>query len=212
MNKIVEYAYTHFPYDVFTDRDIAQLTADGSSDSRYGLVKRSLKKGEIIRIRRGLYCLPKKYERKPLNLYNIAQLIYGPSYISLESALSYHGWIPEGVFVTTSASMERSRSYKTAIGDFDYRRVIQERFYDDVDYIAADDISFFMAKPLKALCDYVYVYKKAWVSVDPLKKSLRIEEDALTGIKSEEFDRLSQNYHSRRVQAFIKGVRKDLGV
>ena len=105
MNKIIEYVYEHLPYDVFTDRDIAQLILRGSKDSRYGLIKRALKKSEIIRIRRGLYCLAKKYERRPLNLFSIAQLIYGPSYVSLESALSYHGWVPEGVFMTTSVSM-----------------------------------------------------------------------------------------------------------
>ncbi len=51
----------------------------GSEDRRYGLVKRALASGEIIRIRRGLYCLAPKYQKKSVNLYAMAQRVHGPS-------------------------------------------------------------------------------------------------------------------------------------
>lgn len=212
MNTVIEYVYTRLPHDVFTDKDIAQLSPQSSGNSRYGLIKRALKRGEIIRIRRGLYCLAQKYQRRPLNHFSIAQLIYGPSYISLESALSYHGWIPEGVFTTASVSMPRSRAYKTMIGNFVYMRVAQERFYEMVEYIDEGGSPFFVATPLKALCDYIYVYKKPWVSVEPLKQSLRVDDEMFGQIKKDDLDMLYVNYRNHRVKEFLSGVRKDLGV
>ncbi len=213
MNKAVEFVYTHLPYDVFTDRDVALLMGPERSDySRHGLVKRALHKGDILRIRRGIYCLAKKYQRQPLNYFSLAQLIYGPSYISLESALSYHGWIPEGVFMVTSVSLERSRTFQTPLGGFSYQRVVQEQFYEHVDRVESEGLPFFLARPFKALCDYFYVHRQNWRSVRPLQESLRIEDDMLGQITRSDLDCLYENYRSRRVKTFIMGVRKDLGL
>lgn len=210
MDKITETIFTHLPYDLFTDKDIAALTADKNDNSRQGLIKRALKKHDIIRIKRGLYCLAKKYQRRSLNKFCVAQILYGPSYISLESALSYHGWIPEGVISTTSVSMARSKIFNTPIGTFDYKRVIQNKFYEDVRYSQEQDSSFFIASPLKALCDYVYVNKKTWRSTGPLKQSLRIEDETLATIKKDDIEKQADNYHSRRVISFLNGIKKDL--
>ena len=105
----------------------------GSEDSRYGLVKRALASGEIIRIRRGLYCLAPKYQKKGINLYALAQLVYGPSYVSLESALSWHGWIPEAVHAITGASFKKAKEFTTPLGVFRYDRVPQQVFYTEVE-------------------------------------------------------------------------------
>ncbi len=53
-----------------------------------------LKKKEIVRIKKGLYILPEEYGGK-LNKILLSNLIYGPSYVSYEYALSYWGLIPE---------------------------------------------------------------------------------------------------------------------
>ncbi len=211
MNRIPQYVLDHLPYDLFTDRDIA-LMSSGSVDSRYGLVKRAIKNNEIIRLKRGLYCLAKKSRRRPLNAYVISQLLCGPSYVSVESALSHHGWIPEGVFVTTCVSMTRSKKYKTPAGDFFYHHVPQKCFYENVEHAAADEGGYFVAKPLKALCDYIYIHKKTWSGIKPLKDSLRVEEEMFTRLTGDECGRLYDNYQSRRVRTFIKGLRKDLGL
>ena len=86
MNKITEKILEKFPYDSFSNADITNLL-NSSRNSTYGRVKRAIANKEIIHIRRGLYCLSKRFQRKGINSYALAQLIYGPSYISLESAL-----------------------------------------------------------------------------------------------------------------------------
>jgi len=167
MNKLTEKIFENAPYGYFTSQETAILFPD-SEDRRYGLVKRAIAGGQIIHIRRGLYCLAPKYQKKKLNLYALAEHLYGPSYVSLESALSWHGWIPEAVYTLTSASLGKSKEFKTPLGAFSYNRVPQKVFYAGVERLTdeAGD-AFLMAQPIKALADYVYVHKKDWTGLAP---------------------------------------------
>jgi len=210
MDKLTEKVIYQIPADVFTDHDLINLVGE-SANSRYGLVKRACARKGIIRIKRGLYCLAPEYQRRRLNLYQVAQYIYGPSYVSMESALSYHGWIPEAVRAVTMTCMKTSKDFLTPLGAFHFKQIPAAVFYGEVDRVCADDGGiFFMAKPLKALADYVYVHKQDWRGLKPLVENLRIEPDSFQGILKEEFDSLHESYHSRRVQRFLKGLRKDL--
>src|SRR3990172_882516 len=111
MNKLTERIFESMPACPFASHDVATLFP-ASEDRRYGLVKRAIAHGEIIHIRRGLYCLAPKYQRRSVNLYALAEHVYGPSYVSLESALSWHGWIPEAVHTITCASFKKSKEFK----------------------------------------------------------------------------------------------------
>jgi hypothetical protein len=210
MNKLTEKIFENASYGCFTSQDVATLFP-GSEDKRYGLVKRAIAGGEIINIRRGLYCLASKYQKKSINLYALAQHIYGPSYVSLESALSWHGWIPEAVYTLTSVSSGKSKEFQTPLGAFSYNRVPQKVFYTGVERLADEAGNIFlMASPMKALADYVYVNKKDWADLKPAAESLRIEPEEFKFVTSGDLDALIENYTSRRVQKFIKGLRKDL--
>lgn len=212
MNKLTEKIFENAPYGFFTSRDMAVLF-DGSKDSRYSLIKRALASGQIIQIRKGLYCLAPKYRKKRINLYVLAQLVYGPSYVSLESALSWFGWIPEAVYTMTCVSSKRSREFKTPLGVFSYSCVPQKVFYAGVEKLSDDDGNvFLMASPAKALADYVYVQKRNWTGLEPVIESLRIEPDEFKSVTSDSLELLAANYASRRVQKFIKGMKKDLSL
>jgi hypothetical protein len=210
MLKIVDLIIQNIPYNIFSHSALMNLIP-GSSDKRYGIVKRAIASGEIIHLRKGLYCLAQRYRRHPLDLFETAQHIYGPSYISLESALAYHGWIPESVHTVTSACMPRSRDFKTPAGHFSYRRVPTQIFYDHVDALgSAQQGRFFMARPLKALADYVYIYKKDWKGLSPVKNSLRVDLGVFTSVRKQEIHKLQQAYPSQRVRDFIKTVAEEL--
>ncbi|MBI3618117.1 MAG: hypothetical protein HY210_07885 [Candidatus Omnitrophica bacterium] len=210
MNKLTEKVIYQIQRDIFTDRDLVNLIGE-SADSRYGLVKRACASQEIVRVKRGLYCLAPPYQRQTLNLYQLAQNIYGPSYVSMESALSYHGWIPEAVHSVTMACMKKSKDFVTPLGAFNFKRIPVTVFYSEVDRVSSDNgEAFLMAKPLKALTDYVYAHKQDWKGLDPVINSLRIEPDSLEGISKEELDSLHGEYQSKRVERFIKGLKKDL--
>jgi len=79
-----------------------------------------LKKKEIVRIKKGLYILPEKYGGK-LDKILLSNLIYGPSYVSFEYALSYWGLIPEKVEVVTAVTNKRKKRFQTPAGAFSYR-------------------------------------------------------------------------------------------
>lgn len=192
-----------FPHRVLTDVEIEMLIG-GTPDSRYGKVKRLIANGKLLHIRRGLYCLTKPHP------FEVAQYIYTSSYISLESALQYHGLIPETVYTITSASGGRSKQFNTPLGIFDYQHLPFENLYTDVELIQENDFRFLMAKPWKAICDYVYCYKKDWNNLEPLSKSLRINPDDLPELSDQLIDELNEYYHQKRLHRFLKGISKDL--
>ena len=212
MNKVPERVFELLPWSQFTSRDMATLFP-GSEDRRHGLVKRAVASGEVIRVRRGLYCLAPKYQKKSMNLYALAQHVYGPSYVSLESALSWHGWIPEAARAITSASLKKSKEFTTPLGIFSYDRVPQEVFYAEVQRLTdASGNVFLMATPLKALADYVYVRKRDWAGIEPVVSSLRIEPEELEQVTCSTLESLSSNCTNSRVQRFLEGLRKDLNL
>ena len=211
MNTLTEKIFEISPQGYFTSHEAAVLFP-GSADRRYGLVKRAMAGGEIIQIRRGLYCLAPKYRKKNIDPLALAEHIHGPSYISLESALSWHGWIPEAVYTVTSVALGKSKEFRTPLGVFSYTPVPQKILYAGVDRLTdgAGDV-FFMASPIKALADYVYVHRKDWAGFEPCVEDLRIDHEEMMATTVDEIDQLLENYTSRRVRRFLEGVVKEFG-
>ena len=87
-----------------------------------------LRKESIIRIKKGLYIFGDEYRNKPFSREILANLMYGPSYISLEYALQHYGLIPERVEAVTSVTTGRSRRFSTPVGLFTYRMIPLEAF------------------------------------------------------------------------------------
>jgi predicted transcriptional regulator of viral defense system len=204
MSRFTDLIKDRIPNDYFKDAELMRLMP-GSPDSRFGLVKRAIASGDIIRIRRGLYVLGERHRRSGLDLFELAPAVYGPSYISLESALSYHGWIPEGVQTTTSISPRRSKEFRTPLGVFSYSR------YPDFNYIGVERIQagralFLMAGPTKALVDLAYVRKREWADMDALSADWRIDRDDLEKIDRETLLRLKARSAGRRIRRFIEGL------
>jgi phage terminase large subunit-like protein len=212
MQRLTEIALEKAITGVFSRPEVA-LWVGGSPDRQFSLIKRALKAGQVVRIHRGLYCLAAKYLRqgKEVEPLVLAQRVYGPSYISVETALSYHGWIPEAVYAVTSVSMDRSREFDTPMKRFSFTHVPQATFYAEVTRVEkGPGSSFLLASPLKALADYVYVHRRDWESARPVVESLRVDEGLLAGVEVEAFDTLVANYSSLRVRRFLNGLRKDL--
>lgn len=208
MSRFIEELRDKIPCDIFTDVELTRALPL-SPNSRYGLVKRAIARGDIIHVCRGLYAFAKRHQRTGLSLFEVAQSIYRPSYISLETALSHHGLIPEGVPTVTSVSLKRSREFHTPLGVFSYSRISSFNLIG-VDRIGGKASPSFMAEPAKALVDYVYVYKKDWRGIEPLIESLRIEADDLQNISPDTLHALRKTYRSKRIRTFIDGLMEDL--
>lgn len=210
INKLTYLFLEKSPTGIFSIGEVASALG-GTADSRQALLKRAVKDGQIMRIRRGLYCLSTSLNKLTINPLVAAQYIYGPSYLSFETALSYHQWIPEAVYSYANVCNKKSKEFDTPIGLFSYKRVPQNILYSGVDRIVLDNkTTFLIASPLKAMCDYVYYNRLDWQSIAPIITSLRVEEENIQNITLEEIDEQLRNYTSLRVHNFLDGLKKDL--
>ena len=108
----------------------------------------------LIPIKRGLYVLNPKRTGRPLSLPLIANTLNGPSYVTLDFALSYYGLIPEAVYEITSVTTGRAKTYDTPVGRFSYKHASLKSYPLGIASVANESGHFFlMATPEKALCD-----------------------------------------------------------
>ncbi|MBI4238921.1 MAG: hypothetical protein HY696_10995 [Deltaproteobacteria bacterium] len=209
MSPFIDSIRARIPYDSFSDTELLQIFP-GSKDRLYGLVKRALARRDFIHLRRGVYCLAEPYRRRPLNLFVLAQKLYGPSYISYETALVHHGWIPEAVYTTTSAARLRTRAFHTPLGIFHFTTVPLHGFMTAVERCVVADEVFFMARPWRAIVDYMRSHRKSWRGVGPLLHDLRLDEEQMHTTTAEELNALAAVNRSRPIVRFLNRVRKDL--
>lgn len=198
---------------ILTDVDLNGLL-DGTPAARYGIVNKALKKGEIIKIRRGLYLLAEKYRRKKLSKFFLANRIVPHSYISLESALSYYGWIPEYVTTITSIlAIGRTKKFTTAYGEFAFYQLPINEYEFLTGVTRVEEIKnepFLLASPLRALADYVYMRKVDWQSIAYLTNSLRIDIEQLQKIEPHSYSEIKNVYRSKRVLHFLDSLKQEL--
>lgn len=112
-------------------------------------------KGIIIRLKRGLYVVSPDESGKLLSTELIANHLYGPSYVSMESALRYYGLIPESIHMVRSMATKRSRVFENSISRFEYINCSEDYFPIGINQKINEDYSFLIASPEKALCDLI---------------------------------------------------------
>jgi len=113
-------------------------------------------KGYIRKLRNQFYHFSDQ-EVDEAFLYFSANEMYHPSYVSLESALSHYGFIPEGVFQITSCTTLKTQIFDTHLGGFSYRHLKPDLFFG---YHLQDwnNHRYAIATPEKTLIDYLYLH------------------------------------------------------
>ena len=211
MLKSTEQIIEHALHDhIIRDSDLSHVFK-GTAARRYALVNKMLKKGELLRLCRGFYMLARKYQKHTFSQYYFANRILPSSFVTAESALSFHGWIGERITqVTSITAFGRGRDFKTSLGVFIYRvtPVLAKHFYYGIHLIEMDGQAIYIASPLRALIDYVYLHKIKNANIDFLHQSLRIEIDELRTITMQEIKALKPIYRSHYVQQFLRNLEK----
>lgn len=113
--------------------------------------------GKIYQLRRGLYCLAPPYQKVIPHPFLVANKIRQASYVSLQSALNFHGMIPEGVPVITSVTTNRPQSFTTPIGRFDFHHLQVNWFMGYTRVDLGNGQGAFVAAPEKSLLDLIYL-------------------------------------------------------
>ena len=120
-------------------------------------LSRWTKAGKIIQLRRGLYVLANPYRKVQPHPFLLANSIKRASYVSLQSALSFHGMIPENVPVVTSVTTARPETVITGEGAFSFKHV-KKSLFKGYCRMEVDDRQFvFIATPEKSLLDLIYL-------------------------------------------------------
>lgn len=170
---------------------------------------RMVKKGELIRLKNGFFLIAEKIHKVPIPYEQVANLLYGPSYLSFEWALAHYGLIPEGVYVITSATASKPKSYKTSVGTFDYISLSHTRYAIGIDQKENSAGKFLIATPEKALADLVHSKSKKLSSKDlliDLVEGRRIEEAHLKDLNKKLLLEIAESYRSQSVTNLVNAL------
>ena len=200
--------------EVFTQADISIALGDYRQQAIHSGISRSLRSGDILKLKRGLYLFGERLRRDPISLFSISNRMYAPSYVSFESALSHHGLIPEAVYVTTSACyLRKKKQFNTLIGDFTFDYVPGAPFFQGVGY-ATNGRNTLIANPLKALFDLIYQRKVLYSDLEDLESDLRIDIDSLqeyiAGYSYKVMEQLAVSYRKKNITTIFLSIAREM--
>ncbi len=169
---------------------------------------------QVVQVRRGLYVSGgKEHAVSPLVL---SGLIYGPSYVSLESALAHYGIIPERTEEITCICLDltgkqKAKQFRTPLGRVSYRPVNQRVFSFGVKLEEAEGGTYFLAEPEKALCDRVALVRGLTAVREVgtvIFDDLRVDPDALRSFRVSVAEGIAARYRRKNVAAFARWLSK----
>ena len=133
------------------------MSGDVSPATIQKQLARWVKAGKLIQVRRGLYTLAEPHRKVSPHPFLVANRLKGASYVSLQSAMAYHGMIPEYVPVVTSVTTGRPGTMNTTLGDFLFKHIKKSLFSGYRELEVEKGQRAFVATPEKSLLDLVYL-------------------------------------------------------
>ena len=174
-----------------------------------------LKSGELIRVKKGLYVFGKTIAKEPFSKEILANLIYGPSAVSLTYALSFYGLIPERTSIITSITNKRNKKFATPVGNYIYYYLNNEKYTIGLEFSSQKNgRPFLIATPEKALCDQLCLIDrkiKITEHVDMknyLIEDLRLDEDELKKFSLNHLIQINDVYKNIKIQTLISCIKK----
>lgn len=135
---------------IFTPNDL-KVIFGVSKRAVQGFLNYNIKKGAFVHLRKGLYGL----NRNLPNEFVLANRVYFPSYVSLDSALAYYNLIPETVYSITSVTTRPTREFKVNNLSYEYRKIKREA-YAGYEPKKVNGQIIYIAVPEKAVADFLY--------------------------------------------------------
>jgi hypothetical protein len=172
---------------------------------------RMIQTGEWIHLRRGLY----RSADDKSSPHVLAPMIYGPSYLSFEFALSFHQLIPERAYVFTSAIYARNKqkTFHTPIGDYYYWNIPPLAYPHGILLQREGEIPFLIASPEKAICDTLYKLHKKRNGINLsslLLEDWRMEWESLQKLDIQLIQKIAPLYRKRILLTFVEWMQKEI--
>ncbi len=178
-------------------------------------INKWLADNSLIRVKKGLYVFGPEYTRGPYCTETLANLIYGPSAISLEYALSFYGLIPERSTQITSITPKKNKRFDTSVGLFTYRYIHPKKYTVGItQYYLNETHPILIATPEKALADYFYFHarKVSFKNMQDmlvfLSQDLRIDNELLLQFDILMLKKIQEHYNLPALEWIIKIVIK----
>lgn len=169
-------------------------------------------KGILTPLKSGVYIYNPLHNKALVSKEIIANVLFGPSYVSLDFALWYHGLIPESVHEITSITTKRSKSFETPFGVFSFHKIKKELFNIGLEIQACKSGNFIIASREKALCDKVYFTKdidlrSQKAMIEFLEDDLRVDMDELENCNITIFEEYVKISKSKKIEVLTKVIR-----
>jgi predicted transcriptional regulator of viral defense system len=165
-------------------------------------ITRWQKKGLLVKLRQGYYSFPEYKKSADISFY-FANRIYQPSYISLYTALSFYGIIPETVNSITSVTTLKTITFKNELAEYTYSK-IRENLFFGFDLKPMPDgraIQFALAE--KAILDLLYLYP--FYNTEQELQELRFDEDFMHNILNLNLlNELAIDFRSKALEKRVK--------
>ena len=164
--------------------------------------------GKLVRLKKGLYVFGDEWRVTPLSLEMIANLLYGPSCISFEYALTRYGLMSERSTVITSLAIGDTKTFQTPVGAFEYRAIDRAKFKVGIEYRSlGKEGGYFIASKEKALSDLVY-RTPGIRSLEQLRyflfEEMRIDETMFHNLDFHKFNEIATAYKKNSVHMMSK--------
>ena len=198
MMNFLQFREKFFNLSIFTINQVYAWYSDFDRNNFTRWVKRGL----IIRLRNGVYTFP-EYKTLPHYQYYFANIIYKPSYISLQTALAFYGLVPESVLQITSVTTLKTESFVNDIGEFSYKTIKKNLMFGYLPKEIGDDKRFMIAIPEKAIIDFLHLYPEYNTKENLL--DLRFDEDLLNDMINK--DLLIELAEKTKIKALIRRIK-----
>jgi hypothetical protein len=148
-------------------------------------ISEMIKSGELVSLRRGLYVPGPELDLPIPESFVIANHLRGPSYVSLESALSYWDLIPERVYEISSVTTKTTKTYQTSLGRYSFQHLTTPYYSFGIRSVRlTEQQTALIASPEKAVCDKIVltagvILRSISQTMDFLMEDLRIDEEQL---------------------------------
>jgi predicted transcriptional regulator of viral defense system len=206
--KLQQFRKTFLPMGCFTGEQVRLWKPDFCRDN----FARWIASGEILRLKRDLYTFP-EYLQNPDRALCFANRIYRPSYISLHTALHFHGIIPEEVVQFTSVSTLKTAFIQNAFGSYTYHHISVKYMFGYELKKAEGQAPFVIqiATPEKAIIDLLHLYPEYNEAEDML--DLRLNEDYMESrIDQDKMLDYVQQIHSPALTKRVNRLREAYGL
>lgn len=165
-----------------------------------------LKKGLIIKLKRGIYILNESDRKIEPSRIFLANALYSPSYVSTTYAFGYYDLIPEKVEDVTSVTTKKTAKFTNSFGTFIYQHLKTNLFFGFAEIKDENGFPVFIAEPEKAILDFIYLNLQDFKGKEEDIFSLSYRFQNLEILKKKRLIEFARRFDNKAVMEVVKNL------